>query len=248
VAGVEEDAIALADLGEALPLHHRPHVGRGDDAGTLRVFGDRQPLRAAVGGRVEQHAAAHEALLGDELHAEIAHADHAAAAAALVRLLAPAPVVHEVALRRSNADVARAVELRPDLADLGRDELVVVDERVLPERPAGRRARNRHRPAARAEGRDARVIELAERRDLALFHQPHRLHDHRRRGAVGRAHLVVGAPFGGSPALGERLVVDGLRGLLGAHERHADHAQEHETNCHRKHRPSCHLTPPTGWS
>src|SRR5207247_10234196 len=55
VAGVEEHAVALADLRHALPLHHRAHVGRRDDARALRVLGDRQTLHAAVGGRVQQH-------------------------------------------------------------------------------------------------------------------------------------------------------------------------------------------------
>src|SRR5205823_4938202 len=83
-------------------------------------------------------------------------------AVALVGFLAPAAVVHEVTLRCPHADVAGTVELRPDLADLGRHQLVVIDERVLPERPAGRRAGNRHRPAARAERRNARMVQLAE--------------------------------------------------------------------------------------
>jgi len=65
------------------------------------------------------------------LDAEDAHAEDATARASLVGLFAPAPVVVEVALRCPHADVARAVELGADLADLGLDELVVVDERVL---------------------------------------------------------------------------------------------------------------------
>ena len=44
--------------------------------------------------------------------------------------------------------MAEAVELRPDLADLGGDELVVVDELVLAERAAGRAAGNAQREGA----------------------------------------------------------------------------------------------------
>jgi hypothetical protein len=197
-------------------------------------------------GRVEQHTAADEALLADELHAEVAHADHAAAGSTLVGFLAPAAVVEEVALRRANADVAGAVELRPDLAELGRDELVVIDEGVLAEGATGGRAGNRHRPTAGAEGRDRGVIQLAQRRDLALFDEVHRLEHHRRRRPVDGARLVIRSPFGGSPTLGERLVVHGGRRLLRAHERHA-HARHHrEANCDRDHGPSCHVRPPTG--
>src|SRR5207253_3063856 len=95
----------------------------------------RQPLHAAVGGGVEEDAPADERLFGHVLDAEDAHAEHATARASLVGLFTPAPVVVEVALRGPHADVARAVELGADLADLGLDELVVVDERVLAEGP-----------------------------------------------------------------------------------------------------------------
>ena len=50
----------------------------------------------------------------------------------------PAAGVEEVALRRPHADVPGAVELRSDLADLRRDQFVVIDKRVLSERTARR--------------------------------------------------------------------------------------------------------------
>src|SRR5690348_16364679 len=106
--GVEKHAVALAGLDEALLLHHCLHIRCRHDAGTLGILGDRQPLHTAVCGCIEKHAAADEALFGDALNAQIAHADHAAAAAPLVGLLTPAAVVHEVALRRADADVAGA--------------------------------------------------------------------------------------------------------------------------------------------
>src|SRR5207302_4640036 len=125
VASVEEHAVALADLGEALAVHHRLDVGGGDDARALGVLGDRQPLHAAVGGAVEEDAPADERLFGHVLDAEDAQAEDATARASLVGLFTPAPVAVEVALRGPHADVARAVELGADLADLGLDELVV---------------------------------------------------------------------------------------------------------------------------
>ena len=84
MAGVEEHAVARSDLGEALPLDHRLHVGGGDDARTPRVRRDGQALEAAVRGRVEEHAAAHEAFLRHVFDAEVAQAYDAAARAALV--------------------------------------------------------------------------------------------------------------------------------------------------------------------
>ena len=93
-------------------------------------------------GGVEQHAAADEALLGDVLDAEVAHAQDHVAGAALVGRLALAAVVEEVALGGPDADVARAVELGADLADLGGHQLVVEHQAVAAERPAGRGARD----------------------------------------------------------------------------------------------------------
>ena len=52
-------------------------------------------------------------------------------------------------LAELDADVAEAVELGADLADLGREELVVIDELVLAERAAGRAAGNAQRERAR---------------------------------------------------------------------------------------------------
>jgi hypothetical protein len=62
---------AETDRRDTLTLHHLLHVLGGDDAGIGRavLFRDRQ-LSAAQRHRVEQRAAAHEALLGHVLDAE----------------------------------------------------------------------------------------------------------------------------------------------------------------------------------
>ena len=98
----------------------------------LFSFGHRQ-LAAAQRDRIQQHAAAHEALLRDVLDAERAHALRADAFVVQV-----AAVVIEHALGGDDADVAGTVELGADLAELGRHVVVVVDELLVAERSAGR--------------------------------------------------------------------------------------------------------------
>jgi hypothetical protein len=75
------------------------------------------------------------------LDPERPHADDTAAGAVLVGVPGDHAVVHHRALRRIHADVAGTVELRLDLSDLGGDELVVVDERVVSEGAARRSCR-----------------------------------------------------------------------------------------------------------
>src|SRR5262249_16707142 len=149
----------------------------------------------------------HEAELTGMLHAQRAHADHASAGTVLVGVPRDHAVVHHWALRRVHADVAGPVELGLDLADLGRDELVVIDERVLPERPAGRRAGDAHVPAARAEGGRLAVVVLADRQRLVLLDRGERPRDVRRiLGVVRGAGAVVGPPLRWRPLLIDRLV------------------------------------------
>ena len=142
MAGVEEHAVAFADLVDPGVLNHLLDVVGGDDARAVGGGRDRQRVGAAELGRVEQHAAADKALLADILDPEVAHAQDHVAGAALVGRLALAAVVEQVALGGADADVARTVELGADLTDLGGDQLVVEDQAVAAERPAGRRARN----------------------------------------------------------------------------------------------------------
>ena len=124
VAGVEEHAVAGADRRDALALDHLLHVLGGDDA---RIAGAvllrHGQLAAAQRDRIEQHAAAHEALLRHVLDAERPHARRAHAF-----VVQEAAIVVEHALGGDDADMAGAVELGADLADLGRHVLVVVDE------------------------------------------------------------------------------------------------------------------------
>ena len=190
--------------------------------------------------------AADEGLLGHVLDAEVAHADRPVAAAALVGLLPLTAVVEDVALRGPHADVARPVELGADLADLGRDELVVEDEPVAAERAARRRARDDHVPDARPEGGDVPVVVLAERGGLALLDELDDLEDVLGRDPVDRAGLVVGAQLAGPPVLAERLVVCGFLRRRSAAEQCAcdpERARKGES-CGLRHHPTSLLSAP----
>ena len=107
-------------------------------------------------------------------------------------------------------DMAQPVELCPDLADLGRQELLVADQPVR----AGRRAlgRKHHRVAAASEQWHALLIQLVQLVDLSLGNQPHGVQHFPGRNAVGGTGLIVGPPFrvrppgAGLPVLGESCV------------------------------------------
>src|SRR4029434_1040608 len=135
------------------------------------------------------------------------HAHDAPAGAVLVGVPGDHAVVHLRALRRVHADVTGPVELGLDLPDLGRDELVVVGERVVPERAPGRRAGDAHLPAARSEGGRLAVIVLADRDRLVLLDGGEGARDVGRvLRVVGRARAIAGAPLGRRPLLVDRLV------------------------------------------
>ena len=93
--------------------------------GDVSLSGNRQHLGArpqlalllAIGDGVQHDQPADEAEFGDVFDAERAHADHAAPGAAFVGIPSQAAVVHHRPLRRVDADVPRAVELRADLPD-----------------------------------------------------------------------------------------------------------------------------------
>ena len=233
MAGVEEHAVALADLFDSGVLNHLLDVIGRNDARAVGGGRNRQRVGAAQLGRIEQHAAADKALLADILHPEVAHAQDHVAGAALVGGLALAAVVEQVALRRAHANVARTVELGADLADLGGDQLVVEDQTVAAERPAGGRARNLEQKATRTEERNVARIVFAERRGLALLHQLDRFEHHLGRGPIGRAHLVVRAPFARPPVLLKRLVIE----LLGGG---AERETDAQPTCRPGHRRSFH--------
>ena len=164
------------------------------------------------------------------LHAQRSHADHAAAGAVLVRIPGDHAVIHERAFRRVHADVAGAVELRLDLADLGRHEFVVVDERVVAEGAAGRRAGDGHLPAARSERRRLTMVILADGDGLVLLDRAERPHDVRRvLRVIGRAGPVSGAPLRRRPLLVERLVGHrSLQRLRDCEAGHREHGHRHD--------------------
>ena len=99
-----------------------------------------------------------------------------------------------------DSDVSEAVELGPGLADLGGEELVVPDDPVAAERPAGRGGGNADDPLALAEHRHAGVVLVAELVGLAFLDHcqcPH--HDLGLRVPVGRAGLISLTPEGVRP-------------------------------------------------
>ena len=97
-------------------------------------------------------------------------------------------VVEQIA----DADVAQAVELRADLAELAADDLVVIHRAVRADRPE--RLRNPQAVVARAEQRHRRLVDVAELIDRAARDQVLRLEHLRGRDAVCRAALIGGAP------------------------------------------------------
>src|SRR5207253_9276015 len=126
--------------------------------------------------------------------------DHSRAGAALVGVPGVHAVVHDRPLRRVHTDVAGAVELRLNLPDLGRHELVVVDERVLAEGTTGWRSGNAHLPPARSEGRRLPVVVLPNGDRLVLLDRRQGPRDVRGvTGVVRRPRAVVGAPLGRRP-------------------------------------------------
>src|SRR5215813_4292045 len=140
------------------------------------------------------------------LYSEGPHAHHTVAGAALVGVPRDDAVVHHGALGGVHPDVAGAVELRLDLADLGDDELIVINERVLAEGTARRGSRNHHLPAAWPERGRLTMVELADGDGLVLLDRGEGLHDVRGVARVVRgAGAVLRSPFRRRP-----LLVDGL--------------------------------------
>ena len=86
-----------------------------------------------------------------------------------------------------------------NLADLTRDELIMVNEAVRAERAAGRPAWDTQREAPLAEHRHARFIEMAHLVELAGFNQFQCIQDFCRRYQICGADLIVLTPFGRPP-------------------------------------------------
>src|SRR5262245_40108152 len=174
---VQSHAVARADLLEALHLKDAPDVVSRHNPGLAGLVGDRQHLSAGrdqalgllVRDGVQHHEAADEAQFTRVLHPERPHPEHPATGAVLVCIPRVHAVVHHRPFRRVHPDVAGAVKLRLNLADLGGDKLVVVDEGVLAEGATGRRSGNAHLPAARPERRRLTVVVLADRDGFVLL-------------------------------------------------------------------------------
>jgi hypothetical protein len=107
--------------------------------------------------------------------------------------------------------MAEPVELGADLPDLGRQELVVPDHQVAPERAAGRRAGDAQREGALAEIRHGRLVDAADLVDLAGAHQPDGVEDLLGRDPVRGAGLVLRSPAGWPPLRADRRGVGALR-------------------------------------
>ena len=124
-------------------------------------------------------------------------------------------VVQVARLADARADMGETVELGADLANLGGQDLVVPDHLVLPERAAGRGARDAQREDALAEQRHAVFIDAAEAVDLALLDQAGRVQRDLRGHVVGGAGLVTFAPARRPPFLGDRRAFDPAFGGVG---------------------------------
>src|SRR5262249_31071614 len=118
--------------------------------------------------------------------------------------------------------------LRTDLPDLAHEQLVMIVEVVLAERPAGRRAgQNDVSAEALAEERDALLQHVAELVDLARLDELRRLECLRRCHPVVRAALILSAPRRRPPLVAQR--VRGLRfgGGHAARDASGRHARGH---------------------
>ncbi len=119
---MHEHDVAGANF-RALPLERAAQIGERDLVAAL------EPRDAFERRDVDEHAARHER--ADVLDAELREP---------VGLRELAPVV-AVVEQVADADVAEAVELRADLADLGADDLVVIHRAIRAHRPEGLRNR-----------------------------------------------------------------------------------------------------------
>ena len=149
-----------------------------------------QSCNALVPGDIDQHAPGDDG--PDVLDAQplqAARRIHLRCGETVVEDVLHAAVLHDNFL----ADMPQAVELRSHLPDLGRQELLVGHDPVVP----GRRApgRQHHRVAAGTEQRHPLLVDLAQFVDLAGGCQPQRLHPLRFGDPVGRPRLVARSPL-----------------------------------------------------
>ena len=144
-----------------------------------------------LAGDVDQYAAGQVRL--DLLDAELPQAVGALNLVdreAVVEHILHGPVPHGGA----DADVAGAVELGSDLTDLGREDLVEVDEGVVAEGSARGGTRDEHRVGAPLEQGNTALVHLPELVHLARLHELYGLEDLLRGYPVRAAGLVLGPP------------------------------------------------------
>ena len=203
VAGVQEHAISFGDGVETLLLDHRFDVLVGDDAGIVGIHCNRdRQSPAPQGNRIEQHRAAHEPPLRHVLDTQWSQA-----VGRDIRVFEESSVVEIVSLRGDHADMPGAVELGADLANLGGEIFVVVDQLLSPERTARGQSRDGHTPPARAEGRCVLLIYLTEGRHFALLDHLDAFHDRIGCRPVDRPGHVLRPPHRWRPFLGQRCIV-----------------------------------------
>src|SRR5215470_8311419 len=187
---MHEDAVARLDCicRHPLPRHGGFEIGDRDLLAEIEI--------AALERREIEQVSGRDNRL-DVLNAElleavgVAHLD-------LCEAVVESHLVLVLALK-CHADVAEAIELRSDLADLTRDELIMVNEVVRSERAAGRPAWDTQREAPLAEHRHARFIEMAHLVELAGFNQSQCVQYFFRRYQICGADLIVLTPFGRPP-------------------------------------------------
>jgi hypothetical protein len=177
-----EDHVVRADA-HALLVERRLEVLRGDDVAGVHA------ADAPVARHAGEYAAREE--YAHVLDAELLQA------VSLAELGAAEAVVEVIVAAHADADVAEAVELRADLADLTAEHLIVVDKAVGAVRAAGRRAGDGKAEVPLAKERHAVLVDPAELIELAVLDQPGRFQDLLRRQPVGGAGLVGGPPSDG---------------------------------------------------
>ncbi len=142
-AGVHEHRVARTDvrLAHVLRLERRLQVGGRD---LLALVHPAAPEALDI----HQHASGEERVeLLDAQLVDAVSVGHLLRGEAVVETL----FALIARLAGLDADMREAVELGPDLTDLGAQKLVVPNDLVVAEGPAGRRARNAHRKSTVAE-------------------------------------------------------------------------------------------------
>src|SRR5262249_23599974 len=100
-----------------------------------------------------------------------------------------------------NADVTKAVELSPHLADLSGHELVMVHEPIVTKRAPGWAAGNAQRKDPLSEQRHRGLVVMAKLVDFAVLDPLDRVEHFCGRDVVRGTRLIIGTPLRGPPFL-----------------------------------------------